>query len=102
MGIITHCTLTPNTKKSKKTTKRKRTTKTNVKIQNGFPYTVLDNELRAGFIINPKINMVIEGKVQFRKYTTKLATATTLKTNSFMVSFATNIFNRYYDLPVVF
>jgi hypothetical protein len=78
------------------------TTKTNVKIQNGFPYTVLDNELRAGFIINPKINMVIEGKVQFRKYTTKLATATTLKTNSFMVSFATNIFNRYYDLPVVF
>ena len=75
--------------------------KTNVKIQNGFPYTVLDNELRVGYIINPKLNMVIEGKMQFRKYTTKLIGVNTLKSNSLMISFATNIFNRYYDLPVL-
>jgi hypothetical protein len=78
------------------------TTKNNVKIQNGFPYNVIDHDIRAGFIINPKINMVIEGKLQFRKYTTKLPGLTTLKTNSFMVTFATNIFNRYYDLPVIY
>ena len=76
--------------------------KTNVKIQNGFPYNVIDHDIRAGFILNPKLNMVIEAKLQFRKYTTKLPGFTTLKTNSFMVTFATNIFNRYYDLPVVF
>jgi hypothetical protein len=75
---------------------------TNVRIQNGFPYKVIDHDIRAGFIINPKINMVVEGKLQFRKYTTDLAAAKTLKSNSFMVSFATNIFNRYYDLPIIF
>ena len=78
------------------------TTKTNVKIQNGFPYTVVDHDIRAGYIINPKLNMVIEGKVQFRKYTTKLAGTSSLSSNSFMINFATNIFNRYYDLPIIF
>ena len=73
-----------------------------IKIQNGIPYKVVDHELRFGYIINPKINMVIEAKLQFRKYTTNLAGTNSLKTNSFMVSFATNIFNRYYDLPVVY
>ncbi|HMY23344.1 MAG: hypothetical protein IT275_04945 [Chitinophagales bacterium] len=73
-----------------------------IKIQNGIPYKVVDHDLRFGYIINPKINMVIEAKLQFRKYTTNLASTSSLKTNSFMVSFATNIFNRYYDLPVVY
>ena len=73
-----------------------------IKIQNGIPYKVVDHDLRFGYIINPKINMVIEAKLQFRKYTTNLAATNSLKTNSFMVSFATNIFNRYYDLPVVY
>jgi hypothetical protein len=77
-------------------------TLSNVKIQNGFAYSFLDHDIRAGYIINPKINMVIEGKLQFRKYTSKLDNATSLKSNSFMVSFATNIFNRYYDLPILF
>jgi hypothetical protein len=49
------------------------TNTTNVKIQNGFPYKVIDHDIRAGFIINPKINMVVEGKLQFRKYTTDLS-----------------------------
>lgn len=78
------------------------TTLNNVKIQNGFAYNVYDHDIRAGFIVNPKINMVIEGKVQFRKYTSKVEGATSLKSNSFMISFATNIFNRYYDLPILF
>jgi hypothetical protein len=78
------------------------TTLNNVKIQNGFSYNVMDHDIRAGFILNPKINMVLEGKLQFRKYTSKAIGTTTLKSNSFMVSFATNIFNRYYDLPVLF
>ena len=75
---------------------------TNVKIQNGFSYNVVDHDIRAGFIINPKINMVVEGKLQFRKYTSKDLGTQGLKSNSFMVSFATNIFNRYYDLPILF
>lgn len=74
----------------------------NVKIQNGFAYNVVDHDIRAGFIINPKINMVVEGKVQFRKYTSKALGTQSLKSNSFMISFATNIFNRYYDLPILF
>ena len=78
------------------------TTKNNVKIQNGFAYNVIDHDIRAGYIINPKLNMVIEGKLQFRKYTSKLEGATSFKSNSFMISFATNIFNRYYDLPILF
>lgn len=77
-------------------------TKRNVKIQNGFAYNILDHEIHAGYILNPKINMVIEAKVQFRKYTSKDVSTKTLKSNSFMVSFATNIFNRYYDLPILF
>lgn len=79
------------------------TTLTNVKIQNGFAYKVADHEIRAGYILNPKINMVIEGKVQFRKYTsTYIGNTSSLKSNSFMISFATSIFNRYYDLPILF
>jgi len=62
----------------------------------------VDHDIRVGYILNPKINMVIEGKLQFRKYTSKAVSTTTLKSNSFMISFATNIFNRYYDLPVLF
>jgi hypothetical protein len=78
------------------------TTFENVRIQNGLGYKVVDHDVRVGFILNPKINMVIEGKVQFRKYTSNDVNTTTLKSNSFMISFATNIFNRYYDLPVLF
>ncbi|MCB0507966.1 MAG: hypothetical protein KDD21_06665 [Bacteroidetes bacterium] len=74
----------------------------NVRIQNGFAYNVMDHDLRFGYILNPKINMVIEGKLQFRKYTSKILGTAGLKSNSFMVSFATNIFNRYYDVPVLF
>lgn len=78
------------------------TTSTNVKIQNGFAYNVMDHDIRVGFILNPKINMVVEGKLQFRKYTSKSLGTQGLKSNSFMVSFATNIFNRYYDVPILF
>ena len=78
------------------------TTTTNVKIQNGFAYNVMDHDIRVGYILNPKLNMIIEAKAQFRKYTSKVANTTDLKSNSFMISFATNIFNRYYDLPVLF
>ncbi len=78
------------------------TTTTNVKIQNGFGYNVMDHDIRVGYILNPKLNMIIEAKAQFRKYTSKVANTTDLKSNSFMINFATNIFNRYYDLPVLF
>jgi hypothetical protein len=75
---------------------------TNVKVQNGVPYSVMDNEIKIGYIVNPKLNMVIEAKMQFRNYNTKFVGASAFKTNSFMISFATNIFNRYYDLPILF
>ena len=78
------------------------TTTTGVKIQNGFAYNILDHDIRAGYILNPKLNMVVEAKMQFRKYSSKDIGTTTLKSNAFMISFATNIFNRYYDLPVLF
>lgn len=69
---------------------------------NGLGYSVFDNEIKAGYIINPKLNMVIEGRLQFRKYNAKILSTQGFKTNSFMVTFATNIFNRYYDLPILF
>jgi len=80
----------------------KASTLTNVKMYNGIPYNTLDNEIKFGYILNPKINMVIEGKMQFRRYKANAISTDALKTNSFMISFATNIFNRYYDLPVLF
>ncbi len=67
----------------------------------GSPYSVMDHEVHFGYIINPKINMVVEAKLQFRKYSFK-DFGTTQNNNSFGISFATNIFNRYYDLPVLF
>lgn len=75
---------------------------TDIKMFNGLGYSVLDNEIKAGYIINPKLNMVIEGRLQFRKYNAKILSTQGFKTNSFMVTFATNIFNRYYDLPILF
>ena len=74
----------------------------NIKIKNGLPYSVIDNEIKLGFIVNPKLNMVIEAKMQFRNYDIKVASASGFKSNAVMFSFATNIFNRYYDLPVLF
>jgi hypothetical protein len=74
---------------------------TNTKMYIGSPYTIMDNELRFGYILNPKINMVVEAKLQFRKYNFKDFDESP-NNNSFGITFATNIFNRYYDLPVLF
>lgn len=74
---------------------------TNTKMFAGSPYTVMDNELRFGYILNPKLNMVIEARLQFRKYDFKdFGNAPNF--NSFGITFATQLFNRYYDLPVLF
>ena len=78
------------------------TTTSDVKIKNGLGYNVLDNEIKLGFIVNPKLNMVLEAKMQFRSYNTNISGVGTFKSNAVMFSFATNIFNRYYDLPILF
>ena len=54
------------------------TTTSDVKIKNGLGYNVLDNEIKLGFIVNPKLNMVIEAKMQFRSYNTNISGVCTL------------------------
>ena len=75
---------------------------TNVKMFNGTPYNIINNEFRIGYIINPKINFVAELGVQFRNYSSSSNDFNNFSSHSIGLSFKTNIFNRYYDLPVLF
>jgi hypothetical protein len=76
--------------------------KGDVTMLNGTAYKILNNEIRVGYIINPKINFVAEFAVQFRSYTGVDDNFIDMKSHSLGFSLKTNIFNRYYDLPMVY
>ena len=73
-----------------------------VKIGNGSAYSVINNELKFGYILNPKINMCVAATMQFRKYNFSHPNIDNLKSRAISLHFSTNIFNRYYDLPILF
>lgn len=76
--------------------------KNNVSMLNGTPYNIINNEFRVGYIINPKINFVAELAVQLRSYSSSSVNFSNFNSHNIGISFKTNIFNRYYDLPVLF
>ncbi|MCB9032359.1 MAG: hypothetical protein H6553_00820 [Chitinophagales bacterium] len=69
---------------------------------NGDRYSIFDNEVRVGYILNPKINLVVEAKLQLRSYKFNNPLFDSFKNNSFGFSLSTNIFNKYYDLPIIY
>jgi hypothetical protein len=67
-------------------------------------YKVANGEIRIGYILNPKINMMIEAKLQVRKY--KFDSSVPGLDNSdlkmFSIGLNTRLFNHYYDVPINF
>ena len=71
--------------------------------QGDLGYRVFNTEARLGYIINPKLNMMIEAKLQVRKYNFDLLLPNlTTDTRIFTLGFNTRLFNHYYDTPVNF
>lgn len=77
------------------------TTPEGVKIGNGIAYSIVNNELRAGYILNPKINMALEMVVHIRKYASDINNFE-LKSNYFSLGMVTRLYNHYYDVPLIF
>lgn len=73
-----------------------------VSMQNGTAYNIINNEFRVGYIINPKINLAAELRFQLRNYTSKSINFSEFNNHNIGFSIYTNIFNRYYDLPVLY
>jgi hypothetical protein len=73
-----------------------------VTMFNGTAYNILNNEFRVGYILNPKINLVAELRLQLRNYTSNSFNFSEFNSHNFGFSIYTNIFNRYYDLPVLY
>jgi hypothetical protein len=76
-------------------------TTSDVKIGNGIAYNIVNNEFRAGYIINPKINMSLEMVLHIRKYSSDFNDFE-LKSNYFSLGMVTRLYNHYYDIPLVF
>ncbi len=65
-------------------------------------YKVLNGEFSFGYILNPKINMLLEAKIQIRKYSTDINLPNSLDTKLFSIGLNTRLFNHYYDVPIHF
>jgi hypothetical protein len=67
-------------------------------------YRLMNAEMRLGYIINPKLNMMIEGRLHIRnyKFDINLPALDNTDMSLFTVGFNTRLFNHYYDLPVNF
>jgi hypothetical protein len=67
-------------------------------------YRLMNAEFRVGYIINPKLNMMIEGRLHLRnyKFDVNLPALNNTDMSMFTVGFNTRLFNHYYDLPVNF
>jgi hypothetical protein len=71
--------------------------------QGELGYRVFNTEARIGYIINPKLNMMIEARLQVRNYNFDLLIPNlTTETRMFTIGFNTRLFNHYYDTPVNF
>jgi hypothetical protein len=71
--------------------------------QGDLSYRVFNTEARIGYIINPKLNMMIEARLQIRNYNFNLLIPNlTTETRLFTIGFNTRLFNHYYDTPVNF
>lgn len=67
-------------------------------------YTVANGEVRVGYILNPKINMLLEAKLHVRKYKfeSSIAGLENYNLTMFSLGLNTRLFNHYYDVPINF
>lgn len=71
--------------------------------QGPLAYKVLNGEFKVGYILNPKINMMIEAKLHIRNYKTDFAFGqNTSDLKVFSIGLNTKLFNHYYDVPIHF
>jgi hypothetical protein len=72
--------------------------------QGAIAYSVINNEIRVGYLVNPKLNMMVEAKIQTRRYTfdPEVPGLEQGDLRMFSMGFTTRLFNHYYDLPINF
>ena len=63
-------------------------------IGQGLRTTIRSTDLRGGFLINPSINLNIEGQIFLRNFSNENET---IKTTMFMLALKTDLFNTYFD-----
>ncbi len=64
-------------------------------IGQGLKTTIKSTDLRGGYLINPSINLNIEGQIFIRNFEN---TNQNIPTTMFMLALKTDLFNAYYDL----
>lgn len=64
-------------------------------IGQGLKTTIKSTDLRGGFLINPSINLNIEGQIFIRNFENDNEQ---IRTTMFMLALKTDLFNSYYDL----
>jgi hypothetical protein len=77
------------------------TIREDIKIGQGVKYSLMHNEIRLGYILNPKINLIMELKFNARKYTLETALIGDYTSNIIGLGLSTNLYNYYYDFPTV-
>ncbi len=72
--------------------------------QGVLAYNMANGEVRVGYILNPKINMVLEAKLQLRRYQFdgSVPGLENYNLKMFSVGLNTRLFNHYYDVPLNF
>lgn len=67
-------------------------------------YFLLNAEFRVGYLINPRLNMMVEARAHIRNYRfdINLPALNNTDMSLFSIGFNTRLFNHYYDLPVNF
>ncbi len=63
-------------------------------IGQGLATDITSIDLRAGYLLNPKINLNLEGQIFLRNYENAMQSLTTMQV---MVALKTDLFNAYYD-----
>lgn len=63
-------------------------------IGQGLETNIFSADLRAGFLVNPKINLNLEGQIFYRTYSNA---ERSLNTMQVMLALKTDLFNAYYD-----
>lgn len=64
-------------------------------IGQGLKTTIRSADLRGGFLINPSINLNLEGQIFIRRFANDQEK---INTTMFMLALKTDLFNSYYDL----
>jgi hypothetical protein len=64
-------------------------------VGQGLETNIVSVDLRAGYLLNPKINLNLEGQIFYRTYANDDRSLNTLQ---FMLALKTDLFNNYYDL----